>query len=120
MIPENLNEESEGGLPIRDLFGLWNSAETAPHGVVILGFFEDIGWKPCAWSECDDCWKVAYCKQTLPFLDSGDAELSKHDEPEWIQRSIPHYDLCWWMPFPPSLHPRHSEPNSQLSQQNVG
>lgn len=110
MTTNNTNDVPE--VASHDLFGSWNPPETATHGCKILGFFEDIGWYPCAWSDMEECWKVSYCHATMPFLDCGDPELAKHDEPEWRQHNYPHSDLCWWMPFPPSSHPRHSLPNA--------
>lgn len=111
------NQRKKSAGSITDpLFGSWNDRATAPRDVVILGFFEDIGWHACAWSDLDECWKLARCTSEFPLVNVPDDALRGHAEPEWSTRSEHDDDLCWWMPMPPSRHPRHDLPNSKDSQ----
>ena len=84
------------------LFGFWNTSDSAPRGDVILGFFEDIGWKTCAWDDVHKVWRVGYCKTAV----SDDDEYTF---PMWIDRAVFASDLRWWMPMPHHLHPSHSD-----------
>lgn len=64
---------------------------TAPDDRKILGFFEDFGWYPAAWSEDDSVWKAAKCKGI---------KGSKVEEPEWHETTFQEEELCWWREWP--------------------
>lgn len=105
-------KKDAAGVEISALFGSWNDPKVAPRDAVILGFFEDIGWHACAWSDVMEGWLLARCTSTFPLRNVPDRELSEHAEPKWITIPEHHEDMCWWMPMPPSRHPRHDLPNS--------
>jgi len=89
--------------------------ENAPRDRKILGFFEDFGWYPAAWSADDSIWKAAKCVGLQGV---------RGEEPEWNEVSFNDADLCWWREWPSNRwqdNPHHWSygANNDSSEQNT-
>ena len=91
MTNENAKLNDGSGLPTRPYYVDWMPSETAPRDRKIMGFFEDFGWYPAAWSADDSVWKASKCVGRQGV---------RTEEPEWHEIAFRDYDLCYWREWP--------------------